>query len=161
MPNVHPLLVHFPLTLLIGALVIDIAHVVWPERSAIRDTSTWLYCLGTLAAMAAYFSGLDAAGSLALPAGSREAVGEHFAWAERTTWYFAFLASFRMAMSYIWRSTRRVTAVCSSLAGLVGAGLLLVAAERGGRLVFEHGVGVQPVAATEPGWTIDGQAPTP
>ena len=161
MPNVHPLLVHFPLTLLVGAVVADLLHVAWPSRSQVREAATWLYCIGALAAMAAYFSGLEAAGSVSLPAGSRTAVSEHFFWAERTTWFYAFLASFRMCMSYIWRSTRRSVAVCSSLAGLTGAVLLLVTAERGGQLVFELGVGVRPVAASEPGWTIEQMGDTP
>ena len=155
MPNVHPLLVHFPLTLLIGAVVADLLHVAWPARSQVRAAATWLYCVGALAAMAAYFSGLEAAASLSLPSGSRAAIGEHFLWAERTTWFYAFLASFRMYMSYIWRSTRRSVAVCSRLAGLAGAVLILVAAERGGQLVFQHGVGVRPVPASEPGWTME------
>jgi len=154
MPNIHPLLVHFPIALLLAAVTADMAHVCWPRRTAVRDTATWLYCAGAMVAMAAYFSGLDAAGSLTLPAGSRTAVGEHFAWAERATWYFVVFASFRMALSYIWRSTLRRSAALSSLMGLVGLSMLLVAAAHGGRLVFRHGVAVRPVPATEPGWTI-------
>ena len=154
MPNVHPLLVHFPIALLLAATVVDLGHAARPDRAALRDTATWLYCAGAAMAMAAYFTGLAAAGGLQVSEEAWPAVTEHFAWAERTTWYFVFLASLRMAMSYIWRSTRRRAALISSVVALVGVGLLLVTADRGGRLVFRHGVGVASVPVDGRPWTI-------
>jgi uncharacterized membrane protein len=160
MPNVHPLLVHFPIALLLAATAVDLGHAARPDRATLRDTATWLYCAGASMAMAAYFSGLTAAGGLRVAEDVWPAVTAHFTWAERTTWFFVFFASFRMAVSFIWRSTRRRTALISSMVALVGVLLLLATADRGGRLVFRHGLGVASVPADGRPWTIQ-EADTP
>ena len=60
-PNLHPLLVHFPVTLLASAVAVDMASLLMPARPVLRDTATLFYCAGAFMAMAAYFSGLSAA----------------------------------------------------------------------------------------------------
>jgi uncharacterized membrane protein len=158
-PNLHPLLVHFPLALLLVATLVDGVSAWRPSHTSIRDTATWLYCGGALMAMAAYFSGLDAAEAMRVGPDASAAVSAHFGWADRTTWFFVFFASFRMALSYIWRSTARWVVVLSVLVALVGLGVLATAADHGGRLVFRHGLGVAPIAAEGPLWTIPGVLP--
>ena len=153
-PNLHPLLVHFPVTLLIAAAAVDLASVLRPARPAPRDTATLFYCAGALMAMAAYFSGLSAAQSLTVSPETAAAVTAHFTWADRTTWFFVFFASLRIALSYIWRPTARWAAVAAFLVALTGVGMLLVTAERGGRLVFRHGLGVATVPSSGQPWTL-------
>ena len=62
-----------------------------------------------------------------------------------------------MTISYIWRSTSRGMAVLSVAGALVGLGLLLVAADHGGRLVFRFGLGVAPVPSAGQPWTMPGR----
>ncbi len=153
-PNLHPLLVHFPITLLITAAAVDLASVLIPTRPAARDTATLFYCAGALMAMAAYFSGLSAAQSLTVSPETAAAVTAHFTWADRTTWFFVFFASLRVALSYIWRPTARWAAVVVLLVALTGVGILLVTAERGGRLVFQYGLGVATIPSSGQTWTL-------
>ncbi|MCH8145764.1 MAG: hypothetical protein IIA55_13695 [Gemmatimonadetes bacterium] len=147
-PNLHPLLVHFPITLLIGAVTVDLASLLMPARPALRDTATLFYCAGAFMAMAAYFSGLSAAQGTPVSPEERAAVTAHFTWADRTTWFFVFFASFRIAFSYIWRPAARWAAVAAFVVALVGVGSLLLTADHGGRLVFQHGLGVATVPSS-------------
>ena len=159
-PNLHPLLVHFPVTLLAGAVAVDMASLLMPARPVLRDTATLFYCAGAFMAMAAYFSGLSAAQGTPVSPEESAAVTAHFTWADRTTWFFVFFASLRMAFSYIWRPPARWAAVVAFVVALGGVGLLLVTAEHGGRLVFHHGLGVAtgPSSSGQP-WTMPDRPP--
>ena len=158
-PNIHPLLVHFPLSLLLVATLVDGMGAYRPSRASVRDTATWLYCAGALMAMAAYFSGLEAAEAMRVGPDAAAAVNAHFTSADRTTWFFVAFASFRMAMSYIWYTTTRWVVVLSLFVALVGVVMLATAADHGGRLVFRHGLGVAPIPAEGALWTIPGRPP--
>ena len=158
-PNPHPFLVHFPIALLTAAAAVDLLSLLRPAHGATRDTATWLYCAGAFTAMAAYFSGLSAAGAVLVTPDAGLAVTAHFAWADRTTWFFVFFASLRLAMSYIWRTTARWALASSCALSLVGLLLLAATAMHGGRLVFQYGLGVEPVPAAGAPWTLPGRAP--
>ena len=156
-PNLHPLLVHFPITLLTCAVVVDMASLLMPARPTLRDTATLFYCAGALLAMAAYFSGLSAAQGIRVSGATSAAVTAHFIWADRTTWFFVFFASIRIVFSYIWRPTARWAAIAVLVAALAGIGMLTLTAEHGGRLVFRHGLGVATIPSSDgQPWTTPG-----
>ena len=71
-------------------------------------------------------------------------LGEHWSWALRTVWFFAIVTIVRLLLL---RPSRRDpgTALVGALVlvGLVGIGLLLETGDRGGRLVYQHGVGTE------------------
>ena len=160
-PNLHPLLVHFPVTLLIGAVTVDLTSLLMPARPTLRDTATLFYCAGAFMAMAAYFNGLSAAQALAVASAESAAVTAHFTWAERTTWFFVFFASLRIVFSFIWRSPARWVAVTAFVVALGGVGMLVVTADRGGRLVFRHGLGVATVPSSGGQlWTMPDHVPS-
>lgn len=158
-PNPHPFLVHFPIALLTAAAGVDLLSLLRPAHGATRDTATWLFCAGALTAMAAYFSGLSAAGAVRVTPDAGLAVTTHFVWADRTTWFFVFFASLRLAMSYIWRTTARWALAASCALSLAGLVLLAATALHGGRLVFQYGLGVEAVPAAGAPWTLPGRAP--
>ena len=160
-PNIHPLAVHFPISLLLAAALFDILSSIRPNASSIRDSATWLYCVGGFMTMAAYFSGLGAAGDMLVVPEAEPDVATHFLWADRTTWFFVVFASLRLAISFIWRATTRWAVIASVLGALVGLGLLIVTLERGGRLVFQHGLGVSSLPVTERAWTTRSEPPMP
>lgn len=142
-PNIHPLIVHFPIALLVSAALVDLAALVLRKRPGLRDLATLLYCAGAGAAITAYFTGRNAETSLLLPAEVNLFVDEHEDWAFRTTWFFVFFASVRLAVSYIIRPKTIVLPAGVFLVGLVGIFMLYETAEHGGELVFAHGIGVQ------------------
>ena len=103
---------------------------------------------------------LSAAQTMAVSPEESAALTAHFTSANRTTWFFVFFASLRLSFSYIWRSTTRSMAIAAFVVALVGVGMVLVTAERGGRLVFQYGLGVSPVPSSGPRWTMPNRLPT-
>ncbi|MBM62656.1 MAG: hypothetical protein CL484_06875 [Acidobacteria bacterium] len=154
-PNIHPLLVHFPISILLAATLFDFIGCIRPSSAFIRDSATWLYCAGGFLTLAAYFSGLDAASGATVSFEAKPDVSAHFRWADRTTWFFIFFASLRLAISFIWQTTSKWVRVPSFLVSLIGLWLLIATFELGGRLVFQHGLGVSSVPATGGQWTIE------
>ena len=148
-PNIHPIVVHFPIALLSAAVMVDLLGLFMRKSATIRDTATWLYCAGAGVAILAYFTGSNGADALRLPAQVSPLVTEHSDWAFRTTWFFAFFASARLAVSYILPPQPIILASAFALAvgGLV---MLVETAEHGAILVFQHGIGVQTISTDEP-----------
>ena len=54
-PNVHPLLVHFPIALLLAAVATDVAGWILRYNRWLRHVATFLYVVGTLTIVATYF----------------------------------------------------------------------------------------------------------
>ena len=145
-PNLHPLIVHFPIALLAAAGVVDLADLLLRGREPVRNAATWLYVAGAATAVAAYFSGVEAGRAAALTPAGAELAATHADWAFRATWLFAFFASVRLAMSYAVRPGGWLVAASLVIAA-VGLAALVQTVRHGSRLVFEHGVGVRSVAA--------------
>jgi uncharacterized membrane protein len=141
-PNIHPLLVHFPIALLITAAGLDVVGWVLRRNRPLRQAVTLLYVLGTGAAIAAYFTGRTASQTVWLPGMAQAVVKEHWDWAFRTVWFFGIVTGLRLVLL---RPSRRdpgpAIIAALALAGLVGIGLLRETGDRGGRLVYQHGVG--------------------
>ena len=141
-PNIHPLLVHFPIALLITAAAVDV--VAWALRRNVflRHGATLLYVLGTFGAIAAYLTGRAASQTIWMPGMAQAALGEHWAWAFRTVWFFAIVTFARLVLLRPSRHGAGHSLVAAfALVGLVGIGLLIETGDRGGRLVYQHGVG--------------------
>ena len=144
-PNLHPLAVHFPIALLFAAAAVDLAGLLMPESRPVRDTATWLYIAGAATAVFAYFTGHTAAEAAELTAELEALVDAHADRAFAATWLFAFFASLRLAMSYLFRP-RRALRIGAFAVALIGLGALVQTALHGARLVFEQGLGVRAVA---------------
>ena len=141
-PNIHPLLVHFPIALLSAAVALDLVGCACWCNKPLRQAATLLYGLGTVGAIATYLSGRAASQSIWLPGMAQPILKEHWDWALRTIWFFPIVTAVRLVLL---RPSRREPAVALvvalALVGLVGIGLLLETGDRGGRLVYQHGVG--------------------
>ena len=142
LPNLHPIVVHFPIALLPAAALVDLVSLFSPQRRAPRDTATWLYLAGTAFAVLAYFSGRSGAEAMTLWPVVEPLVDAHESWAFRTTWCFAFFASLRLAVSYIF-PPRPVILVMAFVLAVGGLVMLFETAEHGAVLVYQHGVGVR------------------
>ena len=140
--TLHPLLVHFPIGLLAGAALFDLAALAAAPREVARRIATGLYLAGAAALAGAYFTGRGDAALVRIPGPAHALLDEHWTWALRATVCLGALALGRLGLELSGRLAARrywlpVAAAC--LAGLL---LLFQAAERGGRLVYEHGAGV-------------------
>ena len=142
-PNVHPLVVHFPIALLLTATGLDIAGLALRCNRPLRFVATVLYVLGTVTLAAAYFTGRAAAATVWLPGMAHAAVADHWEWAFRAIWFFGVMTLARLLL--LWRlrtEPRHAIVALLTVAGLIGGILLGETGDRGARLVYQHGVGI-------------------
>src|SRR5215213_10476126 len=118
-PNIHPVLVHFPIALLVTAAALDLIACLLRRNRRLRDTATILYVIGTLAALAAYVTGRAASQTIWLPGMAHAVVSDHWDWAWRVVWFFGIVTTLRLVLL---RSSRQTPApaliVAFALAGL-------------------------------------------
>lgn len=168
LPNLHPALVHFPLVLIPLALVFDVAALARRDRMLGRlGTVIWL--AAAIAAAATFVAGRSAADGLVhVPAVAQPAIGHHADWATATLSLCVAVALLRAALEWMegrWTPVGRIVALLSAVALL---GVLLVTADKGGALVYKHGLAVllpecvecpeTPPSASEPG-AVEAESP--
>ncbi|MEM1118690.1 MAG: DUF2231 domain-containing protein [Bacteroidota bacterium] len=158
-PNVHPLVVHFPIALLFVAALVDaVALAVRRRHEWVRASAVGLYALGALGTAAAFLTGRDASDSVDLPARAITTLNAHADWALYLTWFAGLYAAVRVFALWRDREGRLAVHLPLSLVGLAGLFLVVETAERGGELVYEHGVAVAAVsdaAGEDPGPALD------
>lgn len=149
MANIHPMLVHFPIAFFLGALALEGLAVFRHERFHVA--ATWMLFLGTLSALVTVPTGFAAMNSVA----AAESVGPGHDYIHvHRNWMVAVTVLGACLSAYVFRITRRGTWVSHRWAlfsGLVLLGaLVILGADRGARLVFEFGVGVNSEVIREP-----------
>jgi uncharacterized membrane protein len=142
----HPMVVHFPLALvIIAALLLVSARLLRSDALAasLAIAGTWNLCLGAVAALFALGTGLAAVLDLDVGAAAHQAISIHLKWAMFTTLVLLLLA--------VWRGAGTAPASRPSWIFLVvllaAAGALTYTGYRGGKNVYEYGVGVKKIAA--------------
>jgi len=137
--NWHPLIVHFPIAFLTGFFLLELIGVAL-RQPGLRHAASWMLYLGALGAIAAAAAGLIAEDTV--PHGS--AVHDIMEWHERLGLTIAGLSS---ALA-VWRflARERFSAMAEALHLFAGAIILtsiVFAADLGGLMVYQHGVGVK------------------
>ena len=142
-PNVHPMIIHFPIVLFILALVFDVLGLIWNRIRAWRPGALLLYGLGLAAVVVTYLTGEQAANSVSAPDHVIPAISAHADWAARTLWFWIVFVILRFLAT--WRAWDRVRWVLGVLiaVGVIGNLLVAATADRGAQLVYRYGVGVQ------------------
>jgi uncharacterized membrane protein len=146
LPSWHPLVVHFPIALVLSATALLLA-ARWLRNESLAGTvatvGTWNLCLGAGAALVALATGLAAVLDLDVSDAARHAISIHVKWAMFTTLLLVLLA--------VWRGAGTASRSRPSwifLIVLIAAGAALsFTAYRGGMNVYEYGVGVKKIAA--------------
>ncbi len=140
----HPQIVHFVVALIVVGVAfrwvsLVVAQAWLPMAAAV------LVALGTVAAVVAVRSGIDAHGPVERIPGARSAVVDHEEWGERARNVFALLLVFEaIAAAFAVRQHPRAGAagLVSAMVGLLAVGVLYRAASAGGDLVYAYAGGV-------------------
>lgn len=137
MESFHPMLVHFPIALLMAAFLVETLALLF-RRSGWHAVSFWCLGLGTLGALAAVLSGRQA---MAVAKHSME-IYRIMELHERAGYGVLALAVFVTGWRLVKRDqlkprTRRLLWVLMAAA----CGLMAFGATLGGRMVYEFGVG--------------------
>jgi uncharacterized membrane protein len=148
MPDIgafHPQIVHFVVALLVVGVALRWVSLTG-KLAFTRPAAATLLLLGTLAAVAAVRSGLDAHEAVERVPGVAAAVNAHEQWAKNTRTIFLVVSGLEvvaLALALLRLPTfRRWVEVASAVVGLGGGYLLYGAADRGGDLVYSYAGGV-------------------
>ncbi len=143
-PNVHPMVVHFPIAMAIIAPGIDLTCLLFPRLRTFDRIPGVLYALGGVFAVSAYVTGRLAADAVFIPGMAHALVENHERWALATTGVFVGIAVLRSGVHLTKLAERRAARILFVALGVVVAVMVQQTAERGARLVYEQGVGVIP-----------------
>jgi len=141
-PNIHPMLVHFPIALFIIAVFLDPLSLLW-KKDWTRSSATALFILAALASMVTYLSGRQAIDSVSVPLNAELTASYHADWAIYTLLYFSAYAALRTFLFWKKMDNKSLIAIILFLAGLTGCALLAKTADLGGKLVYKYGVGTK------------------
>ncbi|CAG4884968.1 conserved membrane protein of unknown function [Georgfuchsia toluolica] len=149
-PNLHPLLVHFPIALLSVAAFFHVTAIGMRGKSCathcavVAHAALWL---GALAALPAAFFGWQAFNSVNHDEAGHAAMLVHRSWALATLVLLAVLAGWDA-----WRN--KVEAIPEgwfATAVIAAWAMVAVTAWHGGELVYRHGLGVMALPEAEAG----------
>jgi uncharacterized membrane protein len=136
-PNLHPMVVHFPIALWLAALLFWSLAVVRKQDDLWR-TGRWLLYLGTLGGLVAVGTGFWATEAMGHDSPGHGLVHVHRNFMITTT----SLALITAVFAHVTRSSTSAR-LRFGLVALLGvtAGVLTLGADRGAELVFRYGIG--------------------
>lgn len=144
-PNVHMLIIHFPIALLVIAVLFDALQLLLKHQTWLNKTALALYGLGTLGLLAAYLSGKSAIDSVYLSGSATHVAALHEDWGLYTLIFFALFSGLRAVAFWKEFDLNPLISAVFLIAGLGGVGMIWKTSELGGQLVFKHGTAVAEV----------------
>lgn len=147
-PNLHVVVVHFPIALIALAPLLDLGCLVFRDRVWLDRAASTMYLMGTLTAGAAYLLGERAAEAVVSMTPAAESVlADHEAQAVITLAVLTVVTLLRLTVTWLARNDRRIKVGIFRLLALPAAvaalAMLALTADLGGTLVYSHGVGVE------------------
>lgn len=148
--HLHPILIHFPLALLVTGWALDLFQV-WAKapqvRSALQSASRWNLLIGGATLVPALITGWAAYQTVAHDAPSHAAMTLHRNLALATVAVFVVLC----VLAWLRRETEWINRWPFRVGFLLAVALLLATGFRGGLLVYTYGLGVRSLPAQEGG----------
>lgn len=141
-PNVHPMLVHFPIAIFITALLFDFVKLFW-NKDWLHIVVTALFGFAALMALITYLSGKQAIDIVSVPMRAELTASNHADWGLYTLLYFSLFAVLRTFLFWKKLDRKRMVAIALFCGSLAGAALIGKTADLGGKLVYKYGVGIQ------------------
>lgn len=140
-PNIHPLLVHFPIALLFFAAAMDFLTFFVPEKWWNETMTVITYVIGFISIVVVYFTGNMAAGSLhPVSPAVQHAIEQHRTWALGALWFFAIYTLLRLFLYFTGKMSQLKWHLLLFLISFGGLFLLFKTGEYGGELVFKYHV---------------------
>jgi uncharacterized membrane protein len=146
----HPVVVHFPIALLLVAALLEAGCLVFRRALWLDRATTLLTALGGATLGAAYLTGERAAEAASPVVGIAQGVlADHHDLALLALWSAGAAVVLRLLVAWLGRDDLEIQLGIFRLAALVlilATGVMVVlTAYHGGQLVFDHGVGVRPL----------------
>jgi uncharacterized membrane protein len=138
MPNIHPLLVHFPIALIFAVIVIDLIGFFRKNEAFLR-AGTIITLFAAAGAIAAVVSGLLAEESVWHSEAAEEIIEKHELLAFIYLGLIVLLAIVKLAAN---RKPLGPIGLAGLVIAVVAAGVVSFGGYLGGELVYSHGTGV-------------------
>ncbi len=139
MPNLHPLIVHFPIALLLLSLILE-TIAFFRKSSGLSRAAWWNQIAGSAGLALTVTSGLFAENTVPIAGDARDLFERHE--------LLAFLSAAIFALLLLWRIAARGNIPRQSPTAyfvllVAGVACVLIGAWYGGEMVYRYGVGVQ------------------
>lgn len=159
--QLHPVVDHFTVALILVGVVIDLVASLVPNRLWLRSMAVTLMVLGAVAAASSNLTGGWEAERVwkHMTGPAKDVLKRHAELGDILPWAFGGLAVWRLGIQFFgFMSSTRVLYL---LAAVVAAGAILYQGDLGGDLVYEYGVGTALMSMTAPSPEASVAAPTP
>lgn len=137
-PRIHAALNDLPPALLLVSVFFDLLGA-FLKRESLKAAGFWTLVIGALGTGGAVVSGLLAEDATPHGAEAHAVMETHETLAFIVLGLFALLAIWRLVRKGVWSEKEQPVALT---AGVISVALLAFTAMLGGKLVFEHGVGI-------------------
>ncbi|SMO89573.1 DUF2231 domain-containing protein [Fodinibius sediminis] len=148
-PNIHPILVHFPIAIILLASLMDLLSFFLPDKWWDSLKTTILYGFGAASAIAAYYTGTLAADSVFLPSGAQSVLNEHADWALWTVWFFVVYVVVRVLLHWYQKMDQQAIRVGVFIIALPGIFFLYETGDHGAEMVFGYATGTGQLAENQ------------
>ena len=144
--NLHPLVIHFPIVLLMTYALLEIVGI-FSKDSSISGFAYIILIVAVLSSVAALVTGNQAAhiseslysGNFNIP---KQVIEQHQLFATITVWFYVLVFLFRTYLVVKKKFIGRMRYIFIIFA-IVGVYFIVVTGNLGGKLVFNHGVGTE------------------
>lgn len=140
-PNIHPLIIHFPIAFILLAPLVDLASYFGKGSQWLQRTAHLLYILSAVTTFPAYLAGKSAAKFVTDP-NTFVTLASHADRALATLNLVTILAIIRIFVWVKQSDSGHWLQICSTILGFGALVLVTLTADQGGRLVYQYGVGV-------------------
>ena len=138
-PNIHPLIIHFPIVLLLFAVFTDTISI-WLQKDWLYKSTLMTYFFGALGAITAYITGRIAADTVNPPFKAELTMSNHSDWALYTVIYFSVYAILRLIFIKKLDAANKILRLAVLAVAMAGLYLLIHPSDLGGKLVLKYGV---------------------
>lgn len=134
--HLHPMVVHFPIALFIMGLLFEVVSLLI-KHEGIHKAAVYMYVAAALLTPLVVRTGIWEAEKLSL---NHPLLDQHSQYAVRLMWFSL------MSLPVLWflnREFRKTLRWVFVIVLLISSVLVSIAADKGGRMVYEYGVGVE------------------
>lgn len=148
-PNIHPMVIHFPIVILFLAVFIQFVAILNQKYALLHTLASIGIISGFIILIFTYLSGRQAADSVKVPTIAYSTLASHADVAFWTMVYFGILSVLYIIIRFLKFNENRIVAISLFLMGFFGMYLLYQTADLGGRLVYKYGVGVHSIIVND------------